>query len=206
MSHSHSLGTCPEQSTGAQHALLDLGLHFKQPNKHRLTWEVQTTFPPPSKPCNHAHIWHESQDKLLPLCLANFTSYFKGTVCTPYGGLLPHRGEEEDVFPPLPIQTQTASMRTVVYSTLSASYLGSLSFRKRNWGQNVPKLFKNKTQDWLLAQPLLLCQLSSTLTFEIFIVITLLRFSVFNFLIRVHSVEFSEGVYPGSHFTKGGVD
>lgn len=78
-----------------------------------------------------------------------------------------------------------------MYSTLSASYLGSLSFRKRNWGLNVPKLFKNKTQDWLLAQSLLLRQLSSTLMFEIFILITLLRFAAFNFLIRVHDVDFS---------------
>lgn len=82
-------------------------------------------------------------------------------------------------------------MSAVVYSTLNASYLGSLSFRKRNWGQNVPKLFKNKTQDWLVAQPLLLCQLPSTLMFKIFTVITLLRFAVFSFFIRVHSVEFS---------------
>lgn len=99
----------------------------------------------PTAPASSTAMCTNTQDNLSPLCLWPTLQASTEKRCATFEAVCcPQiRGEEEDVFLPLPVQAQMASVRTVMYSTLSASFLGihlgSQSLGKRDWGQDVPK-------------------------------------------------------------------
>lgn len=99
---------------------------FQLPSKHKLILEVQNHFPTAKQtvqPCAHT-AWIPRQP--VPSVFGQLYKLLQKMTLV----LLCYdmRGRSKVLFPPLPIQAQTAPMRTVMYSTLSASYLRSLVF------------------------------------------------------------------------------